>query len=159
MYKPTRTLITERQKFCKAELMVVSVKKTPTGKLNDCTNNALDATEEGDEVRTITGSLVHPYDASTNTTEIVQHWWNMNSDGTYFDTTPGITDDCEYVKDMDLIYYFSKNTEKIDNNVALSLILSDNKFIGIDEDKKSPSGIKRILISSLETEVLYRHKT
>ena len=65
MYKATRTLITERQKFCKAELMVVSVKKTPTGKLNDCTNNALDATEEGDEVRTVTGWLVHPYDAIT----------------------------------------------------------------------------------------------
>ena len=96
--------MTERQKFCKAELMVVSVNRISTGKLNDCTNNALDATEEGDEVRTITGSLVHPYDAITNTTEIVQHWWNMNSDGTYFDTTPGVTDDCEYVKDMDLIY-------------------------------------------------------
>jgi len=158
MFKSTRTFIVERQKYCKAELSLVTVKKLANGKPNDCSNNALDATEQGDEVRTITGWLVHPYDSITNTTEIVQHWWNMNSEGAYFDTTPGITDDCEYVKDMDLLYYFSKNTEIIDNNVALSLILSDGKFIGVDEDKKSPSGIKRFIISSLETAVLYRHK-
>ena len=158
MYMATRTFIAERQKFCESKLSVVPVKKLGSGKLNDCTNNALDATEEGDEVRTVTGWLVHPYDAIKNATEIVQHWWNMNSDGSYFDTSPNIGDDCEYVKDMDLIYYFFKNTENIDNNVALSLVLSDGIFIGVDEDKSSPLGIKRLIISSLETEVLYRHK-
>jgi len=158
MYESTKTFITERQKFCKVNLSVVSVRKLPTGNLNDCVNNAFDATESGDEVRTISGWLVEPHKYLKNLTEITQHWWNMNSDETYFDTTPDIDENCEYVRDMNLIYYLRENAERIDNNLALSLTLIDGKFIGIDEDKNSRSGVRRILISSLETEVLYRHK-
>lgn len=158
MYKATRLFIAERQKFCRTELSVVKVVQVGGGKPNDCTNNALDATEAGDEVRTITGWLVHPYNSLSDSTEIVQHWWNMRSDGTYFDTSPEIGDECEYVKDMDLIHYFAKNSDRIDNNVALSLILFNGIFIGVDQDASSSSGIRRLKISSLETEVLYRHK-
>ena len=158
MYKATRIFIAERQKFCKLNLEVVRVDKVGGGKANDCSNNALDATENGDEVRTITGWLVHPYDKLTDTTEIVQHWWNRDSSGRHFDTSPGVDDDCEYVVDLDLIHYFRQNYDNINNNVAISIVLSNEKFIGVDEDKSSPNGLRRFPISSLSTDVLYRHK-
>ncbi len=159
MFKATKDFITERQKFCKMKLSVVLVEKKGGGRPNDCSNNALDASEAGTEVRTITGWLVHPYNKINNSTEIIQHWWNMNVDGTYFDTTPNISSDCEYVKDMDLIHYFFKNYDTVDSNTALSLLYSDGKFIGVDTDEHSPSGIKHLIIFSLDTPVLYRAKS
>jgi hypothetical protein len=140
-------------------LELVSVDQIGGGETNDCSNNAIDATENGDgEVRTITGWLVHPYNQLTNITEIVQHWWNKHSSGRYFDTSPGVDIDCEYVVDLDLIHYFRKNYDNIDNNVAISLILSDGKFIGVDRDESSHNGLRNFLVSSLSTDVLYRQK-
>lgn len=158
MYKATRVFIAERQKFCHQQLDLVSVKSVGGGKASACSNNACDAAEAGDRVRSITGWLVHPYNPVTDSTDIIQHWWNMDRFGQHFDTSPNVDDKCEYVVDMDLVHYYHTHYDQVDNMVAISLSLRNGKFWGFDYDD-SLMTIKILNLPSLATEVLYRQSS
>lgn len=127
MYKATRQLIAARQKHAYYVVEPVKVQNIGGGRANDCFNNATDANEADKSVKVVGGWLVAPYCKTTNSTEIVSHFWN-SKDGVFFDTTPGITSDYEYVIDMDLVVYGQQNYDGLDNLVCSSLLLRDGTF-------------------------------
>ena len=152
MYKATRILINARQEFSPYAVEVVNVNKLGGGKENDCFNNACQAIEMYAGAKITSGWLVHKFDPATNSTEITQHFWNIDADGRFFDTTPEICNDFEYVDDCELVEYGQVNIEKLNNCIGSSLLLKDGKFFAVD---KSPTGLVFNPISSLKTSNLF----
>jgi hypothetical protein len=158
MKKATRVLIDLRKPYCVKEPSVVSVKLVGGGIPNNCSENALNVTENGNNtVHSVTGWLVHPYNAARKTTQIVQHWWNKEVDGGHFDTTPSHVDGCEYVMDLDLLKFVINNFDDINSNVATSILLHDSGLIeGYESDPTVPFfGAKKVQLKSLSTKHLY----
>ncbi len=133
MYRATRELIKARQPHTDYVLEVVSVKKLGGGEANQCFQNATDdeILSQGNQV--VSGWIVNPFDSFRNSTAIVQHWWNIDKAGNYFDTTPINDVQQDYVVDSDIGIFGQANFDKLSNLVALSLLLKENKFYGVDE--------------------------
>jgi hypothetical protein len=158
MKKATRVFIDLRKPHCLTEPSVVSVKQLGGGLPNNCSENALNVTENGDGiVHSVTGWLIHPYNPTRKTTQIVQHWWNKEVDGEHFDTSPIEVYGCEYVMDMDLIKFVIDNFDHINSNVATSILLHDSGLIeGYESDPTVPFfGAKKVQLKSLSTKHLY----
>ena len=136
MYKATRELIKARQVHTNLVVEVVTVKNISGGKKNDCFNNSC-AYLEKTQSKIVSGWLVNKYDPSSNSTEIIQHFWNINHEGIFVDTTPIISDDYEYVIDMELLIYGQENLDEINNCICSSLLFKDGKYKAVDFiDKK-----------------------
>lgn len=121
MYKATRELIKARQVHTNFVVQVVTVKNIGGGRKNDCFNNACDYLEKT-RCKIVSGWLVNRYDHFTNSTEIIQHFWNTNEEGIFVDTTPIMQGDFEYVIDTDLLIYCQDNLDDINNCVCSSLL-------------------------------------
>jgi len=157
MHEETKKFIALRQPFSAQNLTVVDVEKIGGGKPNDCSNNTLDATEaHNGDVRSVTGWLVHRENPIKKSIEVVQHWWNKREDGTFFDITPGMGDDCEYVLDMDLIYFVHKNYDAIESMVASSVLLKDGKIYAAEADLSDIAAVNYRLISDLKNTTLFK---
>jgi len=133
MYKATRELIKARQPHTDYVVEVVSVKQIGGGIANKCFQNATDDEILAQGNKVVSGWVVNPYDSLRNSTAIIQHWWNIDKDGNYFDITPSLHKNLEYVIDTEIADYGQDNFDKLNNLVALSLLLKDNKFYGVDE--------------------------
>ena len=144
MYKATRLLIDERVRHSKYNLQQVSVKSVPIGIANKCHHNTFEF-QKKDVLKTgCTGSvpgsgwLVCKYNKIKNETEIIQHWWNIDSiTKQHFDTTP-ITDgtshsEYEYVTDFEVSIWGNENYEEIDSNVCNSICLRNGKWYLVKE--------------------------
>lgn len=149
MYKATRQLIKVRQPYTNFVVEVVPVKQVGGGVANQCFQNASDDEMLSKGNKVVSGWIVNPYDSIRNSTAIVQHWWNIDSAGNYFDTTPGVELKLEYVIDSELAEFGQVNFDKLSNLVALSLLLKDNVFFGVDEKLTLKS------LSSLTTKNLF----
>lgn len=149
MYKATRELIKARQPHTDYVVEVVSVKQVGGGIANQCFQNATDDEMLAKGNKVVSGWVVNPYDSLRNSTAIVQHWWNIDAEGNYFDTTPALDSKLEYVIDCEIAGCGQDNFDKLDNLVALSLLLKDNKFYGVDEELNTRS------IASLATKNLF----
>jgi hypothetical protein len=132
MFKATRELIKARQIYTDYVVEVVSVKQIHGGSANDCFNNAWEYIEKNKLCKVASGWLVNKYDAKSNSTEIIQHFWNINEQGIFVDTTPLIEAEYEYVIDSDLSIYGQEYFDEIDNCVGSSLLLKDGKFSTVD---------------------------
>ena len=152
MFKATRELIKARQIYTDFVVEVVFVKKIHGGSANDCFNNACAYIEKNKECKVVSGWLVNKYDAWSNSTAIIQHFWNVNEDGIFIDTTPNIASECEYVIDVDISIYGQEHFDEIDNCVCSSLWLKEGKFSTVDliDGKRVQN-----TISELETKNLF----
>ena len=112
MYKATRDFIRDRQPFAKYAVKQVSVQQLGGGEDGNGYMNAHRRIDRERNIKIVSGWLVRPHDKALNKTEIVQHWWNVDAAAkTYFDVSPGIGRDCEYVLDMDLAEYGIRHFE------------------------------------------------
>lgn len=147
-----------RKHFCIKVPSVVDVKFVGGGLPNDCVINTLSITENGNNtVHSVTGWLVHPYNSINKTTQIIQHWWNKETNGGHFDTTPLLVGNCEYIMDLDLLKFVIENFDDIKSNVGTSVVLHDDGVIeGYESD---PSvvffGTKKIPLKSLSNRDIY----
>jgi len=132
MYRATRKLIEARQQHTNYVVEPVVVTQIGGGVANDCFNNAYDVIEANQNVTLVSGWLIGSYDKYRCETQIVQHYWNADSDGNFFDTTPGIGGDFEYVIDTDIGEYGQVNINAIDSCVSSSLLLKDDEFTAVD---------------------------
>jgi hypothetical protein len=132
MFKATRELIKARQAHTDFVVEVVSVKQVDGGAENDCFNNACTYMEKNKGCAVVSGWLVNKYDAMSNSTAILQHFWNINEQGFFIDTTPLIETGCEYVIDVDLSIYGQEHYDEINNCVCSSLWFRDGKFKTVD---------------------------
>jgi len=146
MYKATRLLIDERQKHSKYKLENIAVNIVPIGEPNKCHHNTFEF-QEKEVLKTgcrrsipVSGWLVGKYNKTKDETEIIQHWWNIDSvTKQHFDTTP-ITDgtkhgECEYVTDFEISMWGNDNYEEIDSNVCNSLCLRTGKWVLINRNE------------------------
>lgn len=152
MYKATRILISERQKYSPYVIEVVSVERIGGGRMNDCFNNACDALEEFAGAKIASGWIVKKYNQAQNSTEITQHFWNVSADGNHFDTTPAVSDDYEYVDDCEINEYGQANIDNLNDCVGSSLLLKDGKFFAVNN---SSTGLVFNPIESLKTSNLF----
>lgn len=133
MYKATRSLIKARQQYNYYVVeKLARVRQVGGGAPNDCFNNACAALERESGVQVVSGWAVDRYNASGDLTEITQHWWNVDKKGTYFDTSPNIGIEFEYVIDVAIAEFGQKYLDQIDSCVCSSLILQAGKFVAID---------------------------
>jgi hypothetical protein len=132
MFKATRELIKARQAHTDFVVEVVSVKQVDGGRANDCFNNACEYQEKNKGCGFVSGWLVNKYDSMSNSTAILQHFWNVNEQGFFVDTTPLIEAEYEYVIDVDLSIYGQKHYDEINNCVCSSLWFRDGKFKTVD---------------------------
>lgn len=133
MYKSTRDFIVARQKYTPFKLTLPThVKKIGGGEPNNCFNNATAVVEDGKsrgiKFVALSGWLVQPYDKKNKCTGIIQHWWNADSAGNHFDTTPMIDNGEEYVFDFAIYEYSRINFQKIKSNVTRSLLYINGEF-------------------------------
>lgn len=152
MYKATRELIKARQPYTDYIVEVVAVKKIGGGVANECHENSANEVEKGVDAKAVSGWLVNPFDKNTNSTAIIQHWWNIDVHGVFYDTTPGIDDELQYVIDIEIAAYGNQATEELDDYVAASLLLQDGKFYAV---KKIYGELKTRELPSLETKNLF----
>jgi hypothetical protein len=149
MYKATRELIKARQIHTDYVVEVVPVKQVGGGIANQCFQNATNDEMLSKGNKVVSGWIVNAYDRLRDTTAIIQHWWNINAEGNYFDITPGLDPNVEYVIDCEIAAFGQDNFDSLDNLVALSLLLKDGKFFGVDEN------LNIIPIISLSTKNLF----
>jgi len=133
MYKATRELIKARQKYSPYPVeKLTRVHQVGGGAPNDCFNNACIALERENGVQVVSGWVVDRYNPKGDFTEITQHWWNIDNKGKYFDTTPNIGDEFEYVIDVGIAVFGQKYLDQITSCVCSSLILQKNNFKAIN---------------------------
>lgn len=158
MYKATRDFIKERQKQIEFKLTTPQVKHIGGGEPNKCFENAMAVVEKGkaEGVRyvALSGWLVQPYDKEKNCTAIIQHWWNGDTTGIQFDTSPLINNYEEYVLDFALYEYSRTNIERIKSNVAMSLLYQNGIFSVLLDDKEMIFSI----VPELKTELLFKYE-
>jgi len=133
MFKATRDFIKARHKFTQYTPYVrTDVKRIGGGEANKCFENSCAQRDKsiGTDTKVVcmSGWLVQPYNKLTNSTAILQHWWNVDGTGKHFDTSPLINDNEEYVLDF-AIYEFGRiHFDNIKSNVTMSLLYQDGKF-------------------------------
>ena len=159
MYKATRDFINARQKFSEYKLSIpTNVKRIGGGNANDCFGNSVAFVEEGKakgiKYVCLSGWLVQPYNKEKNSTSIIQHWWNGDSQGNQYDTSPLINDNEEYVLDFALYEYSRINIERIKSNVAMSLLYQN----GIFELLTNFETMEFQFIPELRTEFLFKYE-
>jgi hypothetical protein len=158
MYKATRDFLAARQRHTDFKLQTPSVKRIGGGEANNCFENAMAVVERGkaEGVRyvALSGWLVQPYDKEKNCTAIIQHWWNGDSSGNQFDTTPLINDNDEYVLDFGLYEFIRANFEQVKSNVAMSLLYQNGNYdLLVNEEM-----MEFRPLSELRTEYLFRYE-
>jgi hypothetical protein len=146
MYKATRLLIEQRLKHSRYNVNHVSVTSVPIGEANQCHRNTF-VFQKNDVLNTgckrsmpLSGWLIGKYDIDKDETEIIQHWWNVDSvSEQHFDTTPfdGRTpqSDYEYVADVEISLWGNANFNEIKSNVCNSLCLRSGKWYLVKEGK------------------------
>ena len=158
MYKATRDFLAARQSHTEFKLQTPNVKRIGGGELGKCFENAMAVVnrgkEEGIKYVALSGWLVQPYDKENNCTAIIQHWWNGDSSGNQFDTSPSVNYSEEYVLDFGLYDFIRANYERIKSNVAMSLLYQNGNYeLLVDPEKM---GFKPV--SELRTEYLFRYE-
>ena len=129
MYEATKHFIETRQPFCKWPLEYIeSVERVNGGIATECFDNALNLFRTMRGSMLVSGWVVNKYDVDNKITAILQHWWIKDATGKSFDSTPYMTDEYQYVQDMDIFWYGQNNLNEIENRVAMSLMFKENTY-------------------------------
>ena len=153
MYRATREFINARQPHTRYVLELVNVTKLHSMPANACFANATQDSllEKGNKV--VSGWIVDRFDSRTQSTEIVQHWWNIGTDGKHFDSTTGVRPHMEYVVDSGISEYGQAMYNMLDDLVAMSLLYKQGRFWGV---KQSDGALVHVPLSSLSSEELFK---
>jgi hypothetical protein len=133
MYKASSELIKARKPHTHYVVEQVFVKQIGGGIANQCFQNATDDDLLAKGNKVVSGWIVNAYDKERNSTAIVQHWWNIDSSGNYFDVTPDVDGTMEYIIDIDIVAYGQENFDNLENLVALSLLFQNNEFFSVEQ--------------------------
>jgi hypothetical protein len=160
MLKVTREFIKARKKFTRyAPLHLTGVERINGGIINRCFNNAWTESQiksnSYNKIICVSGWLIQPFDRANNCTAILQHWWNLDSFGRHYDTTPLVESTEEYVIDFDIYEFSRDNFEKINSNVTKNILYRDGKFEllnNLEEMEFTP-------IKELRTELLFHYES
>ena len=142
MYKATRELIKARSPYREGmPLRCIShIEQVSTGVLKRCYSNAHDAKAEaatrGDRVAMVSGWIVEPYDKVNNVVGIIAHWWNMDQNGRFFDTTPFTKEPGEYVQDTQIQKFCIENDTYLDTHLVCSLLYEDGQFSKLLDEER-----------------------
>ena len=133
MYKATRDFIRDRQPFAKFAVKPVEVRQLGGGEESSRYMNAHRCIDRERNIKNVSGWLVKPYDKELKRTEILQHWWNVDASAkTYFDVSPQLGRDWEYVLDMDIAEYGISHFADPADNVCHAIQMSDGKYTMVD---------------------------
>lgn len=135
MYKACRALIKARQPHTNYVVEQVFVKNIGGGVANQCFQNSTCDSIINSGNKVVSGWIVNAFDSVTNSTAIIQHWWNIDSNGNYFDTTPNISSDVEYIIDTDIVEYGQDNYDDLNNLVVVSLLYKNDEFSYVKKDE------------------------
>ena len=151
MYKATREFIKARQLHTQYIVETVSVNQIGGLEKNECYSNAHSLTNRKDGIKIVSGWIIEPFDAYSKCTEIVQHWWNIDGNGNYFDTTL-VNHEAEYVIDTGLADYVVDFYDEINSCVGYSMLLKDGIFYRVKIESRD---IHFYSLSNLTTENFY----
>ena len=154
MFKASREFIKFRQPFASHPLVVVPVTKKGGRVANDCFGNSADCIDRAKGIKIVSGWLVHSYNKLTDSTEIIQHYWNYSESEQYFDETSGIPDNCEYIVDMAISNFSQDNIDDIVSNVGHSFLLSNGRLSAFHYDN---TNLVLKKIENLETKNLFEY--
>ena len=154
MLKAISLLISQRQQFSKLTVQVVKVKRVDGGDENDCFNNAFNQIDTEKSIKIASGWIVGKTDKITDSTFILQHFWNVDAEGNHFDTTP-LPEHFVYVLDPDMMNYGQRHIKKLKSSVGRSLILKKGVFYTFSSTDHLENFIE---ISSLHLKNLFQLK-
>jgi len=149
-------LISARQPFSKFPVReILNVSQLSNGISNGCYENA-HATKDaaattGKKIFIVSGWLVEPYDPVSNSTAIIQHWWNVDANGNHFDITPNLNPDSIYVQDTGLYKFCIDNDPVLITHVGNSLLYINGGF----EVLVDTNLMKFKPVDELKTEYIY----
>ena|GEM_PF-1657014 len=124
--------INNRKKFSRYLVDRVAVMQIGGGLANNCVKNAFDNLDLSIGMKIISGWIIGKTIPVDNQCVIHSHFWNVDSNGNYFDTTPLASDYFEYVIDMELAVFAESNHEKLRSLVCFSLIQFESEYIAFD---------------------------
>ena len=148
MLKAISLLISQRQQFSKLTVQVVKVKNIGGGYANECLNNAFNQIAKDKSVQVVSGWLVLKVIESIM---FLPHFWNSDSQGNYFDTTPHSYEG-GYVLDIELLKFGQKHIKNIKSRVVCPILLKNGVWYSISStDSVEPHKI----ITSLHPKNLF----
>lgn len=154
MHEITKFFINARQPFCETPLKYVSsVEHVEGGVATKCFDNALALYKTKRGSRFVSGWVVNKHDADNNLTAILQHWWVQDMTGKCYDSTPNMSEDYDYVQDMDIYWYGENNFKDISSQVTMNLMYKDEMFWLVEQVE--PEFIANP-IAEIKTEILFR---
>ena len=132
MSKSLDNFINNRKKFSHFIVERVAVMQKGDGFANQCVKNAFDNLDLSIGVKIISGWIVEETNPIDNQCVIHSHFWNVDSNGNYFDTTPLASDYFQYVVDMEVAVYAEHNLENLRSLLCFSLMQIENEYIAFD---------------------------
>lgn len=164
VYKASRILISEREKFSKLTVCLVSVRRLPIAEPQQCYMNAnnavsIDVLGSGSTKNPVVGGwLAHKYQPAYKLSEFVQHWWNWDPlSKSYFDTTPLSSDveswGYEYILDDEIVQTSATRYHELKYPVGKDISLVEGRWVWteISDDR---SEVKQQPLESLRIENL-----
>jgi hypothetical protein len=152
MFKATRDFIIARQQHAKYKLTIENVKSIGGGVKNDCFRNACKYKDRNPKSKIVSGWMIRKFNPRTNSTAIIQHYWNVDSHGFHVDTTPLQGEvPYEYVVDMDIVIYSQLNYSQVESCVCSSLHLENGNFYTVEltENDIDLRPVKKLTTSNL----------
>jgi len=132
MYKATRELIKLRQPHSESLISKVSVNRINTGEPKWCYDNACFLHENDPSIQIISGWFVNKWDLNTSSCLIVSHYWNIDSNGQFIDSTPMDDTEGEYVVDTDLGIFAALNYDSLQSSLCSSILIKEDEILGVD---------------------------
>jgi hypothetical protein len=133
MFKATRELIKLRQPYTNS-IGLVSVRRVSGGEPRRCYDNSCRYIENNKESKIVSGWYVNKWDKASNTCLIVSHYWNIDSNGVFIDSTPAPLEllDGEYVIDSDIGLFANENGDLLLSELCSSIIINGSNITGVD---------------------------
>jgi hypothetical protein len=155
MYEATKHFIEARSPFCKiAPKHIESVERMEGGEATKCFVNALELSKKIRGSRFVSGWVVNKYDSDNKLTAILQHWWVQDMSGKCYDSTPNMSEEYDYVQDMDIFWFGEENFEKIKSQVTMNLMYKENQYWLVEQVE--PDFVAHP-IQDLKTEQFFRY--
>jgi hypothetical protein len=131
MYKITRELIKIRKPYNEF-IEHVHVKKIGGGEPKRCFENASKLNDENPKLKIVSGWFVNKWNKETNSCYIIAHYWNVDENDNFIDSSIEQEIEGEYVADGEIGIFAQNNYDALLSSVCSSILVRGNKFIGVD---------------------------
>ena len=133
MFRATRELIKLRQPYT-SSIGLVSVRRIDGGEPRRCYDNSFRFTEINKQSKIVSGWYVNKWDTTTNSCLIVSHYWNIDMNGVFTDSTPAPLEllGGEYVADSELGIFANDNSHALMSELCSSILINGSNITGVD---------------------------